>query len=275
MKAHHPLLSSFIPEVEARYDQRIPQTLWSCEAAFKKILSSDWLTDTLNQELGSLTQDAQYFGSWQSNELLLHKGPGYALMLSVFQTSRRYIHVQPYYGMFAPLKGSLAYDLYQLPRQYRNEVFDPSTTLSLAGSGRTLPGQILKLQTDSYAYDFRGDKPALGLKFITAPMRALEWLFSRDSLRAWHANDSDIHFTQLRVAAYLLGRFAQQSSLDPLKKITEHPQHAVRWAAIQALGRISRTEALAALKQAARDPHPHIQKAAAKTLEKLEASKAI
>lgn len=274
MTIHHPLLASFIQEVESRYDQRSPQTLWSCESAFKKILSLDLLTHVINQELGALAQDVHYFGGWQSNEMLLHKGPGYALMLSLFQGNRRYIHVQPYYGMLAPLKGGLEYDLYQMPAAYRNEVFDPSITLKLAGSGRTPEGQILKLQTDQFSYDFRGGKSALGLKLITAPMRALEWLFSRDSLRAWQANDSDIHFTQLRVGAYLLGRFAQQSSLSPLKKITEHPQHAVRWAAIQALGRISRTEALAALKQAVRDPHPHIQKAAAKTLEQLEKKKA-
>jgi len=257
--------------VEREFDRDEPETFWRCEDAFRTLLASGFAANVLRQELQTIANDPARIGDWQPNQLMVLRGRSYALSVALFESQRRYIHTTPFYAMYAPLGAqALHYDRYRLPANYRNEVFDPSLRLEPAGSGVTRAGEILQLWSREYAYDFHVEQPVLVAKLTTAPFHTLEWLFSKDSLRAWQANDSELPSTQLRVAAYILGRLAHQSSLEPLLTMTTHPHHAVRWAAIQAIGRLSRTEALAQLERAQNDPHPHIRRAAAKTLRQLE-----
>ncbi|MGH6629313.1 MAG: HEAT repeat domain-containing protein, partial [Burkholderiales bacterium] len=123
---------------------------------------------------------------------------------------------------------------------------------------------------DQYAYDFQVPQPIPVLRFASASLRPMEWLFSKNTLQAWQANDADLSSTQLRVAAYVLGKLAHHSSVGPLRQLASHPHHAVRWAAIQNLGRLSRSEALLKIREAVNDPHPHVRRAAQKTLDQLE-----
>lgn len=264
-------VSEFIEQVDASFVRSDLESFWSCEPAFRRLLASSFAADMLKQELQDIAGDPVHVGDWQPGQLMVHRGSGFALSLSLFETSRRYVHTTPYYAMYAPVgQVALHYDIYRLPENYLNAVFDPAQRLERAGSGVTAPGEVLQLQSRQYAYDFRIDQPLLVAKFTTAPFHTLEWLFSKETLRAWQANDSELTATQLRVAAYLLGRLAHQSSLEPLLLLTTHANHAVRWAAIQGLGRLSRTEAMAKLELAQNDPHPHVRRAAAKTLRQLK-----
>jgi hypothetical protein len=209
-----------------------------------------------------------------ATELVLHRGGGFALSVSVFDSPHRYIHSLPFHAMYSPVGDcALSFNTYELPAGFRNQVFDPTLKLQPAGSETLKPGDILCMRSGNYAYDFLAERPTPVVKFVTTAMYPLEWLFTRTGLQAWQANDADLSFTQLRVAADVIGKFAHQSSLEPLKRLTHHYHHAVRWAAIQNLARLSRSEAIARLKNAAvDDPHPHIQRAAKKSLDKLQAS---
>lgn len=260
-------LKRFLSVVQSRIQREDPERFWTAEPAFRELLKSGHLVESYNAALEKLLDDPCHFEDWRPNEWVLHRGRGFALAVSVFDTPRRYIHALPFYALYAPLaQEPLAYQRYRLPAGYRNPVFDPSLRLEAAGGGVVKPGDALALHTNEYAYDFELPKPVVVLKLSTAPILPLEWLFRKDGLQAWQANDADLSSTQLRVAADVLGKFAHQSSLEPLKLLTGHPHHAVRWAAIQNLGRLSRAEALAALEAASQDPHPHIQRAARKTL---------
>lgn len=271
MTASEDRLSSFVAETTRLFRPRQPESFWDCEPAFRSLLDGKFLTEILNVQLRRLAADPYHRGPWLANELILHRGGGLVLALSQLAEQKRFIHGLPFHALYAPVsEGGLAYDRYRLPAAYRNEVFDPALTLEPEDSGSVQTGDILRLNSDRYAYDFKLSRPALVLRFMTTAFGTQEWLFSRSDLRAWQANDADISFTQLRVAAYVLGKFAHQSSEVPLKLMAAHPHHAVRWAAIQNLGRLSRTAALALLREAVKDPHPHVQHAARKTLEQLE-----
>lgn len=276
MSPLNPHVADFVAEIERHFRPREPETFWACEPAFREWLRGPHIADALQQELRAIAADAYYVGEWQPNEFVLHRGDGYLLSASLFDAPRRYIHALPFYAMYAALGAEgLHYDTYRLPHEYRNEVFDSLLRLEWAGTASAPALETVPIRSNQYAYDFRIEQPVAVVKFMTIPIWPLEWLFSRDTLHAWQANDSSLSHTQLRVAAYLLGRFADSSSLQPLKRLTEHPHHAVRWAAIQALGRLSRTEALAKLKDAVDDPHPHVRRAAAKSLEQLDRQRAV
>ena len=54
--------------------------------------------------------------------------------------------------------------------------------------------------------------------------------------------------------------------LSALKKLMTHPEHYVRWAAVQGICSISREEGIECLRKSLEDDHPHIRNAALKSL---------
>ncbi len=260
-------LSLFVSAVQPLLERSPPEHFWLAEQPLRDLLASGYLQQAINQELRQLLADPCYFGEWRPSEWILHRGQGFALAVSVFDQPRRYIHALPFFAMYAPVgAASLGYDRYRLPADYNNAVFSPGLKLQADGGGRLASGEVLALHTDQYAYDFQVPEPVLVVKLSAATVLPQEWLFGKDSLQSWQANDADLTSTQLRVSADVLGKFAHQSSLASLKRLTGHRHHAVRWTAIQNLGRLNRAEALNSLQVACDDPHPHVQRAARKTL---------
>jgi hypothetical protein len=263
--------ADFVRDVRARFNYSQPDTFWQCEDLLRRFLDEGGVAVELNAQLQKLVADEQYIGDWLPNDVVLAKGPGWILSVVLLDAPKRYIHALPFHAMYAPLDESrLAGDRYLLPPEYRNEVFDPAVRLEPAGTVSAARHEIIALHSDQYAYDFHVPRPQSVLRLATAPLRPLEWLFSKGTLQAWQANDADLAFTQLRVAVNVLGRIAHQSSIEPLRQLAGHPHHAVRWAAIQNLGRLNRSEALAKIREAVNDPHPHVRRAAQKTLDALE-----
>ena len=260
-------LDQFTALVQPCIRREAPEAFWDAAPAFSALVASGHVTKACREALEQLITDPCHFEDWRPSEWVLCRGPGHALALSVFDTPRRYVHALPFYAFYAPVGSEpLAYTRYRLPAAYRNPVFEPGLKLAVDGEGLVNPGEVLALRTREFAYDFHLPRPVMVLKLSTAPMLPLEWLFQKDTLQSWQANDADLTSTQLRVAADVLGKFAHQSSLGALKLLTRHGHHAVRWTAIQNLGRINRSEAMAALQAAVDDPHPHIQRAVRKTL---------
>ncbi len=263
-------VAEFCDLVDREFDRARLSSFWSLETAFERLVNSAAAARALNTELHKLVRNPSYMGDWRPNQLLLHRGRGFALSIWLFEQSRQYAHTMPFYGMYAPMSSqALSYTRYELPEDYRNEVFDPRVRIQPLGPGSVAPGQVLKLEGDRYVYDFHIDKPVPVFKLTTAPFHSMEWLFNKNTGYAWQANDSELTATQLRVAAYILGKLADPSSVEPLSQLTRHAHHSVRWAAIQGLGRISRSAAIGKLEQATLDPHPHIQRAADKMLQQI------
>lgn len=262
--------TAFAEYVRGKFDPERPGTFWECELGLIRLVEEGYISAWINDGLRNLIADEHHLGDWLLNEVVLHRDSDCLLSVSLFDSPRRYIHVLPYFAVYLPLNAALACDRYCLPPSYRNDVFDPSLRLEPAGIISVPPRCPLRIESDQFAYDVKIPTPLAVLRFVTAPMRPLEWLFSKSTLQAWQANDADLSYTQLRVAAYVLGKIAHQSSIDPLRRLTEHPHHAVRWSAIQNLGRLNRSEALIKIREATRDPHPHVRRAAQKTLDRLE-----
>jgi hypothetical protein len=263
-------LADFARDVESGYIPTDPETFWASESAIRRLIAEGSLREWINRELHALRSDPAYAGNWAANEAILHQGNGWTVSIAKFDLPRRFIHVLPFVAFYVPLDAALSGNKYSLPANFRNDVFDPAVRLEPAGPITVPPGEPLKLETSRYAYDFHIPGPLPVLRVATLAIRPLEWLFSKGTLQAWQANDAELSSTQLRVAAYVLGKIAHHSSIAPLRALSTHKHHAVRWAAIQSLGRLSRTEALAKIREAINDPHPHVRRAAQKTLDQLE-----
>ena len=264
-------MEALVQQVDREFDRERLASFWDLEPALRQLLAGPFATQALNAELQNLVAHPAYTGPWRPNQLTLHRGRGFALVLHLFESSRRYVHSQPFLAMVSPLAGApLTYTRYQFPVDYRNEIFNPGLRIHTPVIGEVAAGEVLCMHSDRYLYDFHLEAAVPMLRLTTAPFHSMEWLFNRETGYAWQANDSEITATQLRVAAYILGKLADPSSVEPLKQLTEHPHHAVRWAAVQSLGRINRSAAVEKLQASLDDPHPHIRRAAAKTLAQLK-----
>lgn len=271
MPAQTPALLKFENSIAKSFRPDVLESFWACEPAFVELLASKAAQAEINAGLIAISRNPDESAAGASGELVLQTGGGTALVVSLAEAPKRYLHVIPYHALYATLgQEEIAFDRYKAPEGYRNDLFDANLRLEAPIRGKLQPGQALRLACGDAAFDFHFEKPTLLLKFVTTALLPLEWLFSRDTLQAWQANDADLSFTQLRVAADVLGKVAHQSSIPPLKMMSHHGHHAVRWAAITNLGRINRSEAIARLREALEDPHPHVRNAAAKTLQKLE-----
>lgn len=263
-------VSVFVETVSALFSRDDLESFRKCEGAFQELIDSNFEADLFNAELRSLLKDPAFRGDWRPMQLRIVSGRVFNLSISLIDASRRYIHSTPFNAMFSPIGTEpLEYDQYSLPRGFSDDVFDPSLRLTYVSSGCVNPREIKFFDGSRFAYDFKINKPVLTVMFYTASFATLEWLFSKENLHAWQANDAEIGSTQLRVACNILGRLAHQSSLDPLLQMVKHPHHSVRWAAIQNIGRLNREEAIKALQEASRDPHPHVRAAARKSLQRL------
>lgn len=271
MSESNRLIAAFAEQVRARFQPDRLESFWDCEPLFRTLLDASFIESVLVGQLKALVADANHVGDWPPKQVMLHRGTGFALSLAVFDTPRRYVHSTPFLAMYAPVCDKpLQVDRFLLPPGYDNAVFDPALKLLRDASYTVAPNEVLQLRSQQHVYDFQISEPQLVLKLTTAPFQMLEWLFSKETLHPWQANDADLSSTQLRVGAYLLGRLAHQSSLPPLQDLASHANPNVRWAAIQSIGRLSRSEALKRLKVALDDPHPHIRRAAKKSLDRAE-----
>lgn len=264
-------LTTLVRDVDATFVASSPGTFWTCKSFVERFVGEGGLHAAINDHLTQLKRDPHHAGDWGAQEIYLHRTNIWSLSLAVLDAPRRFIHALSEFAYYVPLqKTGLRAHRYSLPPDFRNDVFDPGVRIEKAGLVQTSAGKALALESERYAYDFEISMPVPVLRLTTAPLRPLEWLFSKATLQAWQANDADIASTQLRVAAYVLGKIAHQSSVVPLKQLSSHRHHAVRWAAIQNLGRLNRSEALVKIREATNDPHPHVRRAAQKTLEQIE-----
>ena len=261
---------NFVEKVRRWFDRRNLDTFWNCETGLRSLVQHGVIEDWINLELRRLNSDVHYLGDWLPNEVVLYRDADCALSIALLETPQRYIHALPFLAMYVPLRVDLLIDRYELPEAYRNEVFDPSLRLKQVATNKVSIGEVLRIDSGRFAYDLRISEPLVLLRFVSSAIRPLEWLFTKSSLQAWQANDAELSFTQLRVAANVLGKISHQSSIGPLRQLARHPHHAVRWAAIQNLGRLNRSEALLMIREAIHDPHPHVRRAALKTLDRLE-----
>lgn len=261
----------FIEDVESLFDMSRPDTLLGVHEHVERLAASGSVSEWLNEHLKLLSQQPAADGDWASKEVVLHRGHGWNVSVALLDVPRRYIHALATIGVCVPLGGApLTVERYCLPEVFRNDVFDPAVRVTPLDHVTVAKNEALQLDTRRMAYYFQVPQPVAMLRIESAPVRPLEWLFSRQTLQAWQANDSTLAYTQLRVAAYVLGKVAHQSSIAPLRKLAEHSHHAVRWAAIQNLGRLNRSEALIKIREAVNDPHPHVRRAAQKTLDIFE-----
>lgn len=268
----HPLVAAFAEAVGKRCppSSRDCSAFWDCEPLFRHLADQQFAEAVLNDGLRALAEDPAALRQWGGGRRVLASGrdDSWLLSLRLIDQPRRYLHSVVRHALIAPVNGrALSGDRYTLPATFQNSVFDPSQKLILDGRFEIAAGEVLRVEADRAVFDPQIEAPVLVLMFETAPIAVLEWRFSRDTLHAWACIDGDPVATDLKLAAWLCGRLAHQTSLAPIKALARHADPGVRWAALQNLGRLSRAESRKLLTAALDDPHPVVRRSVRQLLD--------
>ena len=212
--------------------------------------------------------DETYHSSqWGEHSMVLAADRHWQLRVGLYTRSSEHIYSFPFHLMGAVVgKRSLEADLYRLPPEHDGDVFAPSAPAVFAGHRTYGPGEVFTVDSRREAFDVRIAEPVVALKFITTPFMRLQWTFDRQTLKATQAIASNPLDSELVTICLTLKAMKRTGSDALLDRLSRHPAHFVRWAAIQGLGAVNAEKAVERLKQSLTDEHPHIRRAAAKHL---------
>ncbi|MCE4558238.1 HEAT repeat domain-containing protein [Roseateles cellulosilyticus] len=225
-------------------------------------------TALINRELSAILNNFEYHSPlWDAGQLIFALNANFALSLTLMVAEPKHIFnavANSCYGVVG--RNSINIRRYRLPSSIDRRVFDRSVTLVQYDDFPLIPGDVLRLNSGTDAVDWSLSDPVLMLRFTSASTEALQWGFDRQLKTAWSATAVDPESTQLVCLASYLGKEESVSSLEPLRGLSTHPQHHVRWAAIRAIASISGEAGIEQLRSARIDEHPHIRNAAISAL---------
>ncbi|HKV93042.1 MAG TPA: HEAT repeat domain-containing protein [Candidatus Angelobacter sp.] len=267
-----PALGKFCDRAEELVRAENPETLWSVEPAFQELLSSDFIESFVLSELNNIADNQFYYLEGSSEfQAAVVESAGYSLTLKF---------MPPELQMSAPLasltenvlmsawRESAQVEVYKLEQPFRIDVFDRSKRLLHVGTKDLLPGSVARFRAPGETFRLVSQRPAVMLQLLSANVAPLRWIFDTQTLEPIRAAAARLISSRLQFTCHTLAALGSPTSITALKKLMIHPEHFVRWAAIQSICMISREDGIECLHQALEDDHPHIRNAAQKTLTK-------
>jgi hypothetical protein len=266
-----PFLNSFHQTVTDILTSGDVDAFWNCQEEFAAILRPDCLRDLVNYELESFKNNARYMPD-KSNEqtLTLVETGQYALELKLVYpgTEPSVIHSFPQHTIFGLVsKGPVSFDLFTQPSPFPNDVFDRTRTLVSAG-GTELSARnyvCLRAGYDLFALK-QSQSEQIYLIFKSRNLLRLIWWYSAATLIPVRAVAADQSSCRLQYAARLLAAMSCRESIPNLLGLLEHPDHFVRWTAIQTIIRLDLEKGISALGIGLSDAHPHVRDATARAM---------
>lgn len=163
--------------------------------------------------------------------------------------------------------GAVDYNIYELPEDFAENVFDRNVRLQPARAFRGVE-QALIVKDVREALDFTSvtQLPRISLRIAFPLEGRYEWCFDRQTLSAMSYTSLSLSDSGIADMLDLLSSMRAPTTVSVIDSLIHHPEHFVRWKAIQAAGLIDRTQALEMVRTALDDPHPAIRAAAKTTL---------
>jgi hypothetical protein len=265
-----PALARFCEQAEALVRADDPETFWDVEPFFQELLATDVVEAFVAYELDAIARRPFHFliGSSEFHAPLVETA-SYALVVKVLPpealASAPVVSLTEHM-LLAVWDGPVEVERLALQRPFRNDVFDRSARLVAMPSTTLVPGMVARFRSPSEAFRLRLERPAVLIQLQSATVASLRWVFSPDTLEPVRAAAARLSSSRLQFTCHTLAALGSPTSIPALKKLTAHPEHYVRWAAIQSICAISRDDGLECLRLASEDDHPHVRRAAEKTL---------
>jgi len=275
-----PALDRFHNEVTALLASGDPETFWNCAEHFSYLLSGSCITEIINHELHAFTVDPLYIPDDATEQALtLVRTNDYTLELRFippYVPIGRFVRSASEH-CFAGLvsSGPTTVERYLQPNPFPHDVFDRSRSLVPMKTVVLSKSQCLRVRA---GYDCFAIRPCpteqIYLFFRSRAHLRLLWEYSTETLLPVKAVATDPASSRLQYASRLLSAMSYREAIPTLFGLMDHPEHFVRWTAVQSIVALDLEKGLEALRAATQDPHPHIRNAALKGLAMAAAMKA-
>ena len=265
-----PALSRFCEQAERLVFPNDPESFWSVEPAFQELLASDFVEAFVQHELSKVAEDDLHFmmGSSEIHSPIVESA-GYALLIKLLPAEAASL------APISTLAEHLMLSVWGAPAQaqgfrveepFRHDVFDRSRHLIPTEIFDLVPGKIVKFHSPQDLFRLLLPGPTLMIHLQSSTTVPLRWIFHPETLEPVRAVASRLSSSRLQFTCHTLAALGSPSSIPALKKLMTHPEHYVRWAAVQGICSISREEGIECLRKSLEDDHPHIRNAALKSL---------
>jgi hypothetical protein len=253
-----------------------PDAFFSCEEAFRSLVSQSFLTDLVRDELAASIADPQYCVGGDANAMNVMQTDHFSLIVKMFRAKE-----PPHSGTLFSLAsdvmvgalgpGQLEADLFEEAPAPRNDVFERGRSLIGKSSLRMVPESVLLLRAGVRIFQPTLQPQTTFALFFSAT-RSLPFQNGYDpvTLQTTRAIAGDPRFSRLEYAAETLAELGDASSIPAVEELTEHPVHFVRWSALRSLLRLDFSRGVSKLEQAVNDTHPHVRNGARKALEQIK-----
>jgi hypothetical protein len=264
-----PALATFCDQAEQMVHVEDPESFWRIEPAFRDLLASNFIESFLLYELKAVAEDHFHFMSGSSEfHAPLAESAGYSLMIKL--ASPEALVAAPITSLTEHLllavNGNAELQRLAIEEPFCNDILDRSKQLVVGDLISLVPGMILRFHSPSEMFRLRFERPLLMIQLQSVTAVPLRWVFNPETLQPYRAVASRLSSSRLQFTCHTLAALGSPTSIPALKKLIDHPDHYVRWAAIQGICAISREDGLECLHRSLGDRHPHIRNAAQKTL---------
>ena len=267
-----PALGKFCHEAERLVRPGDPESFWKAQPAFQELLASDFLEAFVLRELGMIAENDAHFMFGSELHVTLAESEGYTLLIKLLPQAAAAaspLASLTEHLMLAVWRDEVEIERYTIEPPFRHDVFDRSKRLLREEVFTLKAGSVAEFRPPRDIFRLRLQRTALVVQLQSTTLLPLRWVFHPETLEPVRAVSSRLSSSRLQFTCHTLAALGSPSSIPALKRLMTHPEHYVRWAAVQSICAISREEGIQCLRHSMTDDHPHIRNAAHNTLLKL------
>jgi hypothetical protein len=265
-----PALAQFCERADEVVRAGDPDTFWDVQPSFHELLKTDIVEAFVTYELGVIAERPLHFVLGSSDfHAPLVETDAYSLVIKVLppEVALGPLGSLTEHTLVAVWEGRADLETLALEPPFRIDVFDRSKRLVPASRTALVPGVVGGVRAPAETFRLHLERPTVVIQLQSATVASLRWVFHPETLEPVRATAARLGSSRLQFTCQTLGALGSPSSIPALKRLVAHPEHYVRWAAIQGICAISREEGITCLQRAlADDDHPHIRRAASETL---------
>ena len=270
----HPNLHEFKTVVDWRLADADDNYFFDLHCTLTQLaFESPFLMDTMNAELSLILKEPlRASPTWRPACVMPFEEKKWRFEYGLMPAKTDFIRSHVGHAMIAVIGPEpLVVDRYKPSHDIDNDVFDPQVTLLLPKREVFEPGSICVVDARKGLLDFLVESPTFVMILSGRVRRAIQWVFSRDTLQAVHAVPGSANDARLAAMISALTAMGSRTSIATLYSLTAHSNHFIRWSALQALTRLNPEAAKASLQRATKDAHPHVRSASEKAIAAMAA----
>lgn len=264
-----PALGRFCNQADEQLRKDNPESFWKVEPVFQELLASDFLEAFLLHELSMVAENDSHFMFGSEIHVPLVESSAYSLLIKLLPpeaAAASPLASLTEHLMLAVWRDEVEVQKFTIEPPFRHDVFDRSKRLLPVETINLEPGKVTGFRSPEDIFRLRMKRPVLLIQLQSATVLPLRWVFHPETLEPVRAVSSRLSSSRLQFTCHTLAALGSPSSIPALKRLMTHPEHYIRWAAVQSICTISREEGIQCLRKSLEDDHPHIRNAAQKTL---------